>query len=65
MVAAFLDWHPVLVIAINAFAMVPLGVDLYFLRDEIAKSLSKNRSGVLFVLSNNIETLLVSTFPCY
>jgi hypothetical protein len=59
-VAAILDWHLAIVITLNALSLIPLGVDLYFLRDRIANSLNNNSNGVLYVLSNNIEALVVS-----
>jgi len=47
-------------ITLNALALIPLGVDLYFLRDGIASCLDNNSNGLLFALTNNIEALVVS-----
>ncbi|PMD46803.1 HET-domain-containing protein [Hyaloscypha variabilis F] len=47
-VAAILDWPLGIVISANALSLIPLGVDLYFLRDRIANCLDNISNGVLF-----------------
>jgi hypothetical protein len=59
-VAAILDSHLAMVITLNALSLITFGVDLYFLRDQIANCLDDNSNGILYVLSNNIEALVVS-----
>lgn len=61
-VAAILDSHLAMVITLNALSLITFGVDLYFLRDQIANCLDDNSNGILYVLSNNIEALVLLLF---